>query len=259
MKKLAIIIPTKGKIDLLVSLLNSIVYQSKYDRSYLKIYIADTGSSDKEKELIKYYLKRLKNEENLDCIFIEYDFYNFAKINNDVIKNHVDKDTELILLCNNDIELINDAISMVVKEFDEETGTIGARLMFKNNLVQHCGIFLSKGLPGHLFYKKPFPKKHNGKVIRAFGNTGAFMLTSKKLWDEIGGLNEEYKRCFEDVEYNLTCLSKGYKNKTVLDAVCWHCESATRRKNPLKEDIVKLLVFYKKLLLEKTKNKDNKI
>lgn len=256
MKKLAIIVPMKGKVNLIVSLLNSIVYHSSYDRSLLKIYIADTGSTDKEKEMVKYYIDRLLKEENLNCVFIEYDYYNFAKINNDVVKNHIDKDTELILLCNNDIELINDAITMAVNEFDENTGTVGVRLMFKNNLVQHCGFKLVKGLPSHLLYKQPFPKKYDGKVVATFGNTGAFMLTSKELWDKIGGLNEKYERCFEDVEYNFSCLSNGKRNKTHYGAVCWHYESATRKNAPLMSDVKKLLCFYKELVskhLEKNK------
>lgn len=243
MKKLAIIVPTKGNIGMLISLLNSIVYHSSYDREMMTIYIADTGSNEKEKEIVKYYISRLKNEENLNCVFIEYDYYNFAKINNDVVKNHISEDTELILLCNNDIELINDAISMAVNEYDDETGTVGVRLMFKNNLVQHGGIFFSKGFPGHLLYKKPFPKEESGKIVKTFGNTGAFMLTSKELWNKIGGLNEDYKKCFEDVEYNLACLVNGKQNKTIYDAICWHRESATRSKKPLKGDIKKLFKF----------------
>lgn len=248
MKKLAIIVPMKGKIHLIVNLLNSIVYHSIYDRKLMKIYIADTGSTDKEKQLLKHYIKRLKEEENLECVFIEYDYYNFAKINNDVVKNHIDEDTELILLCNNDIELINDAISIAVGVYDEDTGTVGVRLMFKNNLVQHCGIILVKGLPTHILYKKPFPKDGSVKKYKSYGNTGAFMLTSKKLWEEIGGLNENYERCFEDVEYNVECLYRGKANKTICDAICWHQESATRERTPLKEDVLKLLDFYKKIV-----------
>ena len=250
MKKLAIIIPTKGKINLLIGLLNSIVYQSKYDRSLMIIYIADTGSSDEDKGLIKYYLERLKNEEDLNCVFIEYDYYNFAKINNDVVKNHIDKDTELILLCNNDIELVNDAITLVVNEFDDMTGTVGARLLFKNNVVQHCGMTIEDGYIKHLFYKKPFPKKYSDATIKTFGNTGAFMLTSKKLWDEIGGLNEKYERCFEDVEYNFTCMKKKKWNKTVFPAICWHLESATREKKPLLNDANLLKEFFKNFKLK---------
>lgn len=247
MKKLAVIVLTKSKLNLLVNLLNSIVYQCKYDRSLMKVYIADTGSSDKEKELIKHYLKRLKEEEKLECVFIEYDYYNFSKINNDVVNNHIDKDTELILLCNNDIELINDAISIVVNEFTDDTGTVGARLMFKNNLVQHCGINLTDGKITHLFYKKPFPKKNEGKVIKTFGNTGAFMLTSKKNWDEIGGLNEKYIRCFEDVEFNIRCLKLKKWNKTAFSAICWHVESATRENKELDEDLDTLNDFFEKI------------
>ena len=145
---------------------------------------------------------------------------------------------------------------MAVNEFDENTGTVGVRLMFKNNLVQHCGFKLVKGLPSHLLYKQPCPKKYDGKVVATFGNTGAFMLTSKELWDKIGGLNEKYERCFEDVEYNFSCLSNGKRNKTHCGAVCWHYESATRKNAPLMSDVKKLLGFYKELVskhLEKNK------
>ena len=72
-----------------------------------------------------------------------YDYYNFAKINNDVVKNHVSEDTELLLFSNNDIKVLNNAISQMVEVYlknKKGIGTIGARLHFEDNTIQHGGI-----------------------------------------------------------------------------------------------------------------------
>mgnify|MGYP000085323662 CR=1 FL=1 len=42
---------------------------------------------------------------------IEYDYYNFAKINNDVVKHHITNEYEYLLFCNNDIKLLNNVKS----------------------------------------------------------------------------------------------------------------------------------------------------
>lgn len=250
--KLAIIVPTKGKVGILMGLINSIAYHSKYDRNLMKVYIADTGSSADEKKTLKDYLKRMHEHDGIQSVFIEYNYYNFAKINNDVVKNYVDKDTDLLLLCNNDVELINDAISMVVEKYTDGIGTVGARLMYKNNLVQHCGMLIKDGSVTHFLLRKPFDKKYEGSICNSYGNTGAFMLTSKKLWDDIGGLNENYKVCFEDVEYNLECLvNRKLKNITLCDAVCFHYESLTRGRGIDKGDYKILSSFTKKLVAKK--------
>lgn len=262
-KKLAIIIPEKDNLTYTLDLINSIIYHSEYERSLMKLYIADTGSKEVTKEFLKKYLTFIGERYDIKSKFLEYDYYNFAKINNDVVSKHVDSDTELILLCNNDVALINDAISMVVDKYDEErSGTVGARLMYRHNLCQHCGIVITKsGGATHFLLNKEFPKELEGKTINGVGNTGAFMLTSLKLWKEIGGLNEAYKRCFEDVEYNLKCLMIGKVNTTVLDAVCFHYESQTRGREIDKDDVVlirKKIGEYKELLAEKNdQTRDN--
>ena len=73
---------------------------------------------------------------------IEFDYYNFAKINNEVIFNHLNNE-ELVLFLNNDVKILNDAISECVKEFkiNKIAGTVGIRLHFEDNTVQHAGVF----------------------------------------------------------------------------------------------------------------------
>lgn len=263
--KLAIIIPTKDNVDeLLLPCINSIRENTKY--SNYKIYVADTGSNTDELNKIKNYINKenLYSEENdLEEIFelIEYDYYNFAKINNDVVKNKIDSDTELTLFCNNDIEMVNDAISIMVDTYlrnKKNCGTVGCRLHYENGSIQHMGMILETNRENnigitHKFlgwdYKNAITSQ---SAIRTHGNTAAFMLVNKNLFEEVGGFNEEYVECFEDVEFNLKCFLKGKLNLTNSNAVCYHFESQTRGRKIDQEDAKRILNFINES--EKIKN-----
>ncbi len=226
----AVIIPTKGNVDMLKDCVDSIFEKDSYKN--LRVYIADTGSTDEEKEKIK---KEILVRESV--VMIEYDYYNFASINNSVVKDYVDE--ELILFCNNDIKLVNDAITRMVRVYVQNkhtVGTVGARLHFKDNKIQHSGIsvFLNKHPQQEFYFPalthhgiNTYHTYHLGKK-EVFGNTAAFMLMNKKLFDNIGGFSEEYNECFEDVQLNIDCLTRGKKNIFLGDAVCYHYESQTR-------------------------------
>lgn len=248
--KVGMVIPMKGKLELIGALLKSINEKSSYKREFLTIYIADTGSSDKEKDTLKRII-RDEYAEALDIRLIEYDYYNFASINNDVVAKHINKDTDLLLLCNNDVELVNDAISILVDDYAnrKNVGTLGARLMYPDGTVQHCGIhagFFSRNSKlraffTHFLLKKAFKEDKSIKMVETMGNTGAFLLTSVALWNEIGGLNEGYTNCFEDVEYNIECSQRDRNNYTDVQAVCIHKESTTRTPGVTAQDYARLL------------------
>jgi GT2 family glycosyltransferase len=72
---------------------------------------------------------------------------------------------------------------------------------------------------------------HDSLKRDIFGNTAAFMMISKKLFETIGGFNTEYRECFEDVQLNVECINYGKDNMFVGDAVCYHYESQTRNKS----------------------------
>ena len=254
--KLAIIIPTKNNVnELLLPCINSVEENTKYDN--YKIYIADTGSNECELNKIKEYVNKSNSyseEYQLNEIFelIEYDYYNFAKINNDVVENKIDKDTELILFCNNDIELINDSISIMVDTYlknKKDCGTVGCRLHYENGSIQHMGMILQINQEQHVgithkFLGWDFKNTLTSQpIIQTHGNTAAFMLINKNLFDEIGGFSEEYVECFEDVELNLQCFLKGKKNFTNSNAVCYHLESQTRGQKIDQQDAKRILNF----------------
>jgi GT2 family glycosyltransferase len=246
-----VIIPTKGNIELLTKCVDSL--WEKDDYPSMTVYIADTGSTPEEIEEIKLLITKhsIMSDRPRTIKLIEYDYYNFAKINNDVVWNHVDDYVELLLFCNNDIELINNAITrMVPIAYKKGIGTVGARLYYEDRTLQHSGIVAFIGQDRRIrISHKGLGSYYNYHPINTnvFGNTAAFMMMRKDMFDKIGGFNQGYLECFEDVELNIDCLTRNLKNVFVPDAVCYHYESQTRKDDPDKlkregEDYTKRLM-----------------
>jgi GT2 family glycosyltransferase len=220
--KVSIIIPTLEKHDVLKTCINSI---KKYTKGVdYEILIADTGS---EKETLDKIKKELccKNVE-----LHEFDYYHFGRINNEMVKK---AKYPLILFCNNDIELLNDGISKMAEiiNSNKDAGTLGARLHYPDGTIQHGGVFI--GLKqrnlrlGHIgiktYYQADFKRKKD-----IFGNTAAFLMIKKSLFNRIGGFIEHNLSAFEDVILNVECIKQNKKNIYCGDVVCLHHESLTR-------------------------------
>jgi len=227
--KVAVIIPTKGKVQMLFDCVKS--FYDHCNSDLFDIFIADTGSSNSEKEWIKENILSLGKIR-----LIEYDYYNFAKINNDVVKNHVTNEYDFLLFCNNDIMLLNNVIYGMLKVFREnkKAGTVGARLHFEDNTVQHDGIFSGfdknkKFVLGHVGFKSYY--NHSTTFKKVIGNTGALMMTRKDLFKKCGMFNEKYQSCFEDVELNFNYLTLGFENYLDGSLVSYHYESQTRKED----------------------------
>jgi GT2 family glycosyltransferase len=234
--KLGIIIPSKDNFEYLERCIRSLI---KTNYSNYTIYLADTGSDETTLDKIKGLYKEV-NENNPDRMrIVRYNFYHFAKINNQVVENHMDEDTEVILFCNDDIEMVNDAISMMMEEYlkhEKHVGTIGCRLYYSNNSIQHGGIQLILTKDGKIgvthkgiktYYKASFNKEYD-----VLGNTGAFLMISRANFYKVNGFDESTEECMEDVLLNIDCIVKNLKNIYLGDAVCYHYESVTRSKNP---------------------------
>ena len=246
--KVGVVIPTKGNVNLLTKCITSLFLKDSYPN--IKVFVADTGSSDSEKKEIKNFID--KNQENIEIGFYEYDYYNFASINNDMVFNNIDEDVELILFSNNDVELLNNGISQMVNVFNtkKNAGTVGIRLHFENGTIQHSGVmaFVDQqhnirithhGLGSYFNYHQ--------QTKEVFGNTAAFMMVRKSTFKSLNGFNEEYNECFEDVELNIKCLNRRLKNYFLGESVAYHYESQTRKKDPDKlkkesEDYVNRLI-----------------
>ena len=237
--KVSIVILTKSNLECLCNCINSIKFGTRYQQ--YEVIVADTGSTPKEKKALQEYLKNTFHVSK-KCRLVQYNYYNFAKINNDIVRNHLDNETDLVLFCNDDIEMINDVITYMIKAYtfhSHEVGTMGCRLTFEDGRIQHAGqqLFTYKEendmyLPLSIVHREYGLKKSgcNEYPEQVLSNTGAFCLVSRDLFLDIGGFNEKYVECFEDVEFNIECIKKGKKNLYLDYPKCVHHEAVTRKR-----------------------------
>lgn len=253
--KVAVIIPTKGNIEMLYECVKS--FYEHCNSNLFDIFIADTGSSVEEKKWIKKNILTLGNIE-----FIEYDYYNFSKINNDVVKNYVDENYEFLLFCNNDIRLLNNVVYGMLKVFKEykNAGTVGCRLHYEDNTVQHDSFFIALNRENKMFIAAHKNKDHyynyNININETIGNSAALLMVRKDVFKNNNMFNESYTECFEDVEFNILLKSKGYKNFTDSSLVCYHLESITRKTDGSMTDV---MMNYQNILHPFLVNNFNKI
>jgi GT2 family glycosyltransferase len=243
--KIAVVVPTKGKLDLLFQCIES--FYEHCDKNIFDIFIADTGSTNEEIELIEKLVGSVGNIK-----LIKYDYYNFAKINNDVVKNYISKDYEFLLFCNNDVKLLNDVISGMLSIFKTQpkVGTVGSRLHFGDNTIQHLGIQLFLDSNNTLQITHKNLKSYysiTDKIYPILGNTGGLMMIRKFVFEKCGMFNENYISCLEDVELNLKSIILGLNNYICTDCVAYHYESQTRNEDS--QNITKFQFDYKQNLL----------
>jgi GT2 family glycosyltransferase len=268
---LGIVILTKGNLPILFTCLDSIIKNTS--KTDYNIYIGDTGSTKEEQQkTIEFIKDRFNDSKNVNLHL--FNRYNFAKCNNYIVKNIV-KD-EYILLCNNDIELITDSVDQLFYMHRNEStsiGSSGCRLIYPElDTIQHAGQFarIIKNPTNefgalHVGHRGQHTKEKYSQWEPIMGNTGGFMIVSRDVYLEVGGLNESYRECFEDVEFNMNLIKCGYTNLYSDTCVCYHHESLTRGKGKMSMDMLKdhtlnLTPFFNKLSHEdklKILNYDN--
>lgn len=226
-KELAIIILTKNNPQLLETCITSILKHT-YTTDY-KLYIGDTGSDPATLGIMVNILKKLLDANS--CKLLQLDQYHFGKNYNDMIKHHVDE--EWLLMCNDDIELQSNCIDPMLShaKHHEHVGSVGCRLLFPNNTLQHAGQTACVDQHGmlqctHRGYKQT-GQFQSGPVV---GNTAAFMLTRKKTFNDVAGFDEMFTECWEDIHLNMKYILSGYNNWYMDDVHAIHHESVTRTK-----------------------------
>jgi GT2 family glycosyltransferase len=137
-----------------------------------------------------------------------------------------------------------------VYENNKKTGTVGARLHFEDNTIQHDGIIVvlnkKNGSVGVTHDNLNNYYNYNNQTKEVIGNTGGLMMVRKNVFINTGMFNENYTSCFEDVELNILIKSNGFINQLCGECVAYHYESQTRNEDP--DNIVKLNNDYKNLL-----------
>ncbi len=236
----SIIIPTSDHIDDLDTCLRSIVTKTSYPN--IEILILENNS--KQAETFDYYqalpalLEGLKENgtatvepKRIEVINWIGDF-NFSAINNHAARL---ASGEYLLFLNNDIEVITEhwIDEMLMFAQRDDIAAVGARLLYRDDTVQHAGVIVGVGgVAGHAH--KYLRRDDYGYASRLqiaqnlSAVTAACLLVSKQVFDQVGGFDEDYRVAFNDVDLCMKFRRAGYYNVFTPFAELYHHESKSR-------------------------------
>ena len=223
----SIVIPNKDHIDDLDKCVRSLFNVNTYKN--IEVIIVENNST--QKETFEYYDSIQKEYSDVRVLMWKSEF-NYSAINNFGVK---EAKGDYSLLLNNDTEMIApDSISdMLGYCMRPDVGIVGAKLLYPDGTIQHAGVIIGLGgIAGHAFIG--LDANQYGYMSRAYLSsdysavTAACLMISKDIYNEVGGLCEEYAVAFNDVDFCMKVRSKGYL--VVYDAFSqwYHYESKSR-------------------------------
>jgi glycosyltransferase involved in cell wall biosynthesis len=222
----SIIIPTRNGLDLIRQCISSILEKTDYDN--YEIIVIDNNSDDLA---ALNYFNEIQSHSNIRVIKDDRPF-NYSELNNSAVDQ---ARGDYVVLLNNDIEVMsrNWLAEMLSYGIQPGVGAVGARLWYPNNTAQHAGVVIGiAGWAGHAhrgFAKCAGYVGRMALVSNFSAVTGACLLISKKLYQQLGGLNaKDLKVACNDVDFCLRLVQKGYRNVFTPNANLYHHESATR-------------------------------
>ena len=149
---------------------------------------------------------------------------------------------KFLLLLNDDIEIITPDWIESMLEFaqQDEIGAVGAKLFSADREIQHIGVILFENIPEHIFYH--WPGDHLGYFNFNCVNknylavTAACLMVRKELFEQLGGLDEEFPINYGDIDFCMKIYQAGYRNVVTPFAQLIHYESVSRGKGAEAEE-----------------------
>ena len=218
---IAIVIPTRDRVDLLRELLSSI--EANTGPRNRRIVIVDNASTD---PATLAFLDGCGHR-----VVRHPDPFNFS-----AIVNHGVRDagpTDHVLLLNNDIVVRTPTWLDAMLEHSQrpDVGAVGARLLLPDGTVQHDGVRVGgENVPAdHLDLSCYFGMGLCNRTVSAV--TGACLMVRRSLWDEVGGFDERLRVMYNDIDFCLRLGERGYRNVYTPLAELLHHHSASRSRH----------------------------
>ncbi|MGI0489606.1 glycosyltransferase family 2 protein [Pantanalinema rosaneae CENA516] len=142
---------------------------------------------------------------------------------------------DFLLVLNDDVEVITPDWLESMLEFAQQTeiGAVGAKLLFPDGKIQHTGVMVLGGNPGHAFYG--FDGDHPGYFCSNIVNrnylavTGACLMLRRELFLQLNGMDEGFPNNYNDVDLCLKIHQAGYRNLVTPYVQLIHYESSSRK------------------------------
>ncbi|GAB4515836.1 MAG: hypothetical protein OHK0046_19930 [Anaerolineae bacterium] len=227
-RRVSIIIPSRDQPELVERCLSTLFEQTDYPD--FQVILVDTGSVDPATYVLYEWFDR---DPRFSLVHYE-GVFNFSRACN--LGAEV-ADGDLLLFLNNDTEILHaDWLHRMAQWFARPgVGMVGAKLLYPDGRIQHAGVILGlHGLAAHIF---ALMSEHSQTIYGSeswYRNyvavTGACMMVSRAVFDQVGGFEEAYQLNYSDVELCIRAVEAGYRVVYTPDARLKHHESATHQK-----------------------------
>ncbi|RLI77376.1 glycosyltransferase family 2 protein [Archaeoglobales archaeon] len=199
--------------------LESILSQ-KYKK--FKVLVIDNNSRDNSKKI----LREIANTSNKVEVLFNKENIGFAKAVNEGISV---TNSPFIALINNDALIKDDWLENMVfaAKNDLRAGIFASKIYFTSGLLNSTGHIIYRGFAvmDRGYFEKDVGQYDKEEYVA--GACGAAAFYRRKLFDDIGLLDEDYFMYNDDVDLSLRALSMGWKIKYVPEAIAYHIHSAS--------------------------------
>lgn len=212
-KKLAIVIPTKDRLDLLTNCVRSL-QETIQHRVSTEIIIVDNGSVEPATQNWLQQMEQASENEVPARVIKDDRPFNWAALNN-LASSHSGAD--LLLFLNNDTEAVDTGWDEHLRQLlaRSDTGVVGAKLLYQDRSIQHAGALLyQNGKIRHeaVGYTADDPGyAHRLTLTRTCeAVTGAFLACSREHFEALGGFDaERFAVTYNDIDFCLRTTEAG--------------------------------------------------
>lgn len=211
----SIIIPVYNQFHYTYNCIKSIINHTR-DVKY-EVILADDVSTDKTREIenVIENLRVIHNKKNLGFLLNCNNAAKFAR-------------GKYIHFLNNDTSVQRGWLSSLLSliENDEKIGLVGSKLVYPNGLLQEAGGIFWNDASAWNYGRGKSPMAAEFNYVKEVDYiSGASILISKSLWNEIGGFDERFVPAYyEDSDLAFEVRKHGYKVVYQPESVVVHFE-----------------------------------
>ena len=235
---LSVVLVLFNRAELTLACLRSL---SEDYKQQLEITIVDNASTDETSRLLDRIegAKIIRNVTNENFLFAANQAAGEAK-------------GRYLLFLNNDTEVFPGAITSALHtiEGSDDIGAVGGKLILPDGTLQEAGGILWRdgSCLGYGRGDDPFAAPYMFRRDIDYCS-GAFLLTRRKLFEEMGGFDEAFRPAYyEDTDYCLRLWEGGHRVVYDPDAIVLHHEFASA---PSAKDAIDLQTAHRQLFIEK--------
>lgn len=224
--RVAIVIPTRDRADLLARCIESLTATDYPD---VRTILVDNGTTSPDALSL---LRRCRDEAGYTVVERPGRF-NFSALCNDGAAASIG---EIIVFLNNDVVAADPLWlrRMVAWAVQPQVGVVGAKLLFPDNRLEHGGVVVGHGgLAGHIDIREPGDAEGYMRQLAVSREvsavTGACIAMRRAKFEVIGGFDADNLPVdLNDIDLCLKAQERGWRNIWCAEAVLYHEQSATR-------------------------------